>query len=80
MFNYPPFRKEWLDYRQTYHAMVSDDLREVILREKCVSGDAVKMIGHLDDLGEIWEHNIKYPAVRGQILNWPEQWDIPASS
>jgi hypothetical protein len=55
VFNYPPFRKEWLDYTQTYHAMVSNDLREVTLREKCVSGDAVKMIGHLDDLGEIWE-------------------------
>jgi hypothetical protein len=24
-------------------------------REKCVSGDAVKMIGHLEDVDETWE-------------------------
>lgn len=53
--NYPWLRKEWLPYRQTYHALVSNDISTKTLREKCVSGDVVKMIGHLEDLGEIWE-------------------------
>jgi hypothetical protein len=39
----------------TYHTVVSDDLAAKTLREKCVSGDAVKMIGYMEDLVEIWE-------------------------
>jgi hypothetical protein len=35
--------------------MVSNDMAAKTLREKCVSGDAMKMIGHLEDLDEIWE-------------------------
>ncbi len=35
--------------------MVSDGLAAKTLREKCVSEDTVKMIGSLEDLGEIWE-------------------------
>ncbi len=41
--------------QEMYHAMVIDDLAAKTLREKCVSGEAVKMIGHLEDLVEIWE-------------------------
>jgi hypothetical protein len=53
--NYPRFKKECEAYRQAYHAMVRNDLAAKTLREKCVSGDAVKMTGHLEDLDEIWE-------------------------
>jgi hypothetical protein len=53
--NYPQFKKEWQAYRQAYHALVSNDLAAKTLREKCVSGEAVNMIGHLEDLDEIWE-------------------------
>ncbi len=53
--HYLRFRKESSAYRQTYHAMVSNDLAAKTLWEKCVSGDKVKMIGSLEDLGEIWE-------------------------
>jgi hypothetical protein len=47
------FRKEWEAYRQAYHAMVSNDLAAKTLGEKCVSGEAVKMIGYLGDLDEM---------------------------
>ncbi len=53
--NYPRFKREWQAYRQTYHSLVSYDLAAKTLRENCVKGDTVKMIGHLDDLDEIWE-------------------------
>jgi hypothetical protein len=42
-------------YRQTYHIKVSNDLAAKTLREKCVNGEALKMIGQLEDLMEIWE-------------------------
>jgi hypothetical protein len=35
--------------------MVSDNPAAETLREKCVSGDALKMNRHLEDLSEIWE-------------------------
>jgi hypothetical protein len=50
---YPRFKKEWMAYRETYHPIVNDDLTAKTLREKCVKGDAHKMIGHLEELGEI---------------------------
>jgi hypothetical protein len=34
---------------------VNNDLAAKTLREKCVTGDALKMVSHLDDLGEMWE-------------------------
>jgi hypothetical protein len=34
---------------------VNDDLAAKTLREKCVKGDAHKMVSHLDELGEIWD-------------------------
>ncbi len=40
---------------QTYHTMVSNGLTAKTLREKCISGDAMKMVAHLEDLTEIWE-------------------------
>ncbi len=42
-------------YRETYHSIVNDDLAAKTLREKCVKGDAHKMISHLEELGEIWD-------------------------
>ncbi len=42
-------------YRETYHSIVNDDLPSKTLREKCVKGDAHKMIGHLEELREIWD-------------------------
>ncbi len=34
---------------------MNDDLAEKTLREKCVKGDALRMVSHLDDLQEIWD-------------------------
>jgi hypothetical protein len=53
--NYPRFKKEWKAYRQTYHSAVSDDLAARTLRDKCLQGDALQMVNHLDDLREMWE-------------------------
>jgi hypothetical protein len=53
--SYPRFKREWRAYRQTYHAAVGDDLVARTLRDKCLQGDARQMVGHLDDLYEMWE-------------------------
>ncbi len=53
--SYPRFKKEWEAYRQTYHSVVSDDLAARTLRDKCLQGDALQMVSHLDDLREMWE-------------------------
>jgi hypothetical protein len=37
-------------YKETYHSVVNDNLAVKTLREKCVKGDAWKMVGHLEDL------------------------------
>jgi hypothetical protein len=53
--SYPRFKKEWEAYRQTYHSAVSNDLASWTLRDKCLQGDALQMVNHLDDLREMWE-------------------------
>jgi ElaB/YqjD/DUF883 family membrane-anchored ribosome-binding protein len=53
--SYPRFKKEWRAYRQTYHSAVNDDLAARTLRDKCLQGDALQMVNHLDDLREMWE-------------------------
>jgi hypothetical protein len=53
--SYPQYKKEWAAYRETYHSVVNDDLAAKTLREKCVKGDALRMVSHLDDLQEIWD-------------------------
>jgi hypothetical protein len=53
--SYPRFKKEWGAYRQTYHSAVSDDLAARTLRDKCLQGDALQMVNHLNDLREMWE-------------------------
>jgi hypothetical protein len=53
--SYPRFKREWMAYRETYHFVVNDDLAAKTLREKCVKGDALRMVSHLDDLREIWD-------------------------
>jgi hypothetical protein len=53
--SYPRFKKEWRAYRETYNSAVNNDLAARALRDKCVKGDALQMISHLDDLREIWE-------------------------
>jgi hypothetical protein len=53
--SYPWFKKEWTAYRETYHSVVNDDLAAKALREKCIKGDALWMVGHLDDMQEIWD-------------------------
>ncbi len=40
---------------QTYHSAVSNDLAARALRDKCLNGDALQMVSHLDDLREMWE-------------------------
>jgi hypothetical protein len=42
-------------YRETSHSVMNDDLAAKTLREKCVKGDAWKMVGHLEDLKDIWD-------------------------
>jgi hypothetical protein len=53
--SYPRFKKEWRAYRETYHSAVNDDLAARALRDKCLKGDALRMVSHLDDLREMWE-------------------------
>jgi hypothetical protein len=53
--SYPQFKKEWKAYRETYHSAVNNDLAAKALRDKCIQGDALRMVSHLDDLQEIWE-------------------------
>ncbi len=53
--SYPRFKKEWRAYRETYHSAVNNDLAARALRDKCLKGDALRMVSHLDDLREMWE-------------------------
>jgi hypothetical protein len=53
--SYPRFRKEWRAYRETYHSAVNNNLAARALRDKCLKGDALRMVSHLDDLQEMWE-------------------------
>ncbi len=56
--SYPQFKKEWRAYRETYHSAVNNDLAAKALRDKCLKGDALRMVSHLDDLRdlrEMWE-------------------------
>ncbi len=53
--SYPRFKKEWRLYRETYHSAVNNDLAARALRDKCLKGDALQMVSHLDDLREMWE-------------------------
>jgi hypothetical protein len=53
--NYPRFKQEWRAYRETYHSAVNNDLAAKALRDKCIKGDAIRMVSHLDDLQEMWE-------------------------
>jgi hypothetical protein len=52
--SYPRFKKEWRAYRETYHSAMNNDLAAKALRDKCIQGDALRMVSHLDDLQEIW--------------------------
>jgi hypothetical protein len=53
--SYSRFKKEWKAYRETYHSAVNNNLAAKALRDKCIQGDALRMVSHLDDLQEIWE-------------------------
>jgi hypothetical protein len=53
--SYPRFKKEWKAYRETYHSAVNNDLAARALRDRCLKGDALQMVSHLDDLQEMWE-------------------------
>jgi hypothetical protein len=48
--SYPQFRKEWKAYRETNHSAVNNDLAARTLRDKCLKGDTLQMVSHLDDL------------------------------
>ncbi len=48
--SYPRFKKEWRAYRETYQSAVNNDLAAKALRDKCIQGDALRMVSHLDDL------------------------------
>jgi hypothetical protein len=53
--SYPRFKKEWRAYRETYHSAVNNDLAARARRDKCLKGDALQMVSHLEDLQEMWE-------------------------
>jgi hypothetical protein len=53
--SYPRFKREWRAYRETYHSTVNNDLAAKALRDRCIKGDALRMVSHLDDLQEMWE-------------------------
>ncbi len=53
--SYPRFKKEWKAYQETYHSAVNNDLAARALRDKCLKGDALQMVSHLNDLQEMWE-------------------------
>jgi hypothetical protein len=53
--SYLRFKKEWKAYRETYHSAVNNDLAAKALKDKCVKGDALRMVSHHDDPREIWE-------------------------
>jgi hypothetical protein len=53
--SYPRFKREWIAYRETYHSAVNNDLAAKALKDKCIKGDTLRMVSHLDDLQEIWE-------------------------
>jgi hypothetical protein len=46
---------------------VNDNLVAKTLREKCVKGDALRMVSHLDDLQEIWD-------TLDTCFEWPEKY------
>jgi hypothetical protein len=53
--SYPCFKRQWRAYRETYHSTVNNDLAAKALRDRCIKGDALRMVSHLDDLQEMWE-------------------------
>jgi hypothetical protein len=42
-------------YWESYHSAVNNDLAARALRDKCLKGDALQTVSHLDDLQEMWE-------------------------
>jgi hypothetical protein len=54
--SYPRFKKEWRAYWETYHSAVNNDLAARALRGKCLKGDALQMVSHLDNLQEMLEN------------------------
>ncbi len=48
--SYPRFKRELIAYRETYHSVVNGDLAAKALRDKCIKGDALRMVSHLDNL------------------------------
>jgi hypothetical protein len=65
--SYPRFKKELRAYRETYHSTVNDDLAARALRDRCIKGDALRMMSHLDDLQEMWE-------TLDTCYEWPEKY------
>jgi hypothetical protein len=55
--NYLKFKCTWRAYQQICHSMVGkgNHLVDKTLRENCVSGDAQKMTGKVENLAEIWD-------------------------
>jgi hypothetical protein len=51
--SYPRFKREWKAYRETYHSAVNNNLAAKALRDRCIKGDALRMVSHLDDLQEM---------------------------
>jgi hypothetical protein len=51
---YPPFRKEWWAYRQTYHGHVRDELVCRSLQERSLASSVKVLVNDIDDLREAW--------------------------
>jgi hypothetical protein len=62
--NYPRFKKERWAYRETYHFVMNNDLASKTLRERCVKGDAWKMVYDLlNDLLSTYYAAVVYKLV-----------------
>jgi hypothetical protein len=51
---YPPVRKEWWAYRQTYHGHVRDELVCRSLKERSLASHVRLLVNDIDDLREAW--------------------------
>jgi hypothetical protein len=66
--SYPRFKREWRAYRETYHSAVNNDLAAKTLRDRCIKGDALQMVSHLDACRRCGKPSTH--ASKGQRSTW----------
>jgi hypothetical protein len=68
--SYPRFKREWRAYRETYYSAVNNDLAAKALRDRCIKGDALRMVSHLDVMTYRKYGRLSTPALRGRRSTW----------